>query len=905
MLRHLRLLPLILVSAWLAGLATEPPVAAASSDDSPPPAWLGELSDGSQLDLPQLDPAIPAPHTVLGHSLGSSLSHWATIRDYFTQLATASDRVTTWSYGSTYEDRPLLLAAISSPGNLARLEEIRRHHLVLAQPADGSALAADDAALDEPVIVWLGYGVHGNEASSPEAAMAVAYILAAQQQDPGLLENLIVLIDPLINPDGHERYVHFYETYGGRIADPFADSAEHREIWPGGRQNHYLVDLNRDWAWGSQQETQHRLAEYRRWEPQVVVDLHEMSPDATYFFPPAAAPVHDRIDERVVAWLERFGRANAAAFDQRGWLYFSGENFDLFYPGYGDSYPSLRGAVGMTYEVSGGGRAGIDLTRPDGSRLTLSDRIARHITSSLATVKTTAENRRGLLADFATSRREPFQEPARTYLWAADQPEASWTAATLEQHGIEIGRLSAPTEMVAQPVTGGPATNHRFSSGTWTATTQQPLGDLLRSLMDLDWPLPEEFLEAQRRRVDENRSPRFFDITTWSLPLAANLDAWIVDGPVNGQVDGQVGDLPAFEPLVGDGGVGFLVPPSGLAGYRLAAGLLARGRRFRLAMEPFTSGGFHYAAGTLFVPRVGNPTEVEQELEAVAIVTGIQVRRTATSQTEEGISLGSESMPAIRPARLGLVGGEGIDVTSFGAIWHLLDRQLEAPFHRLGVRDLGSIDLTAFEVLVLPSGDGYDASLDEAAVKAITNWVEGGGLLVGVGSAIDWLRDNDLSSVAVRDGDETGDDIEAADGSGEATDAALEPGRSDPTPGESLDTPGAAIHTVLSPGHPLAIGLPRPPRVLIRGATFLEPSGDPQRDLLRVAAETPIAAGFAWPEAIERLAGSLLIGTEKKGEGTVVSFLPAPCFRLFWRATTPLFLNAVIYGPSLQDKGLM
>ncbi|HEX6201700.1 MAG TPA: M14 metallopeptidase family protein, partial [Thermoanaerobaculia bacterium] len=365
------------------------PAAWAQEEPATPPPLVAPLSAGETLPLPEVDAGVPSPAAFLGDPLGSRFTRYAEIRGYLAALAAASDRVATWDYGATWLDRPLTMVAVSSAGNIARLDAIRRDRALLADPSRLAPAERETLAERLPAVVWLAYGVHGDEASSPEAAMATAYLLAAARGPLAeALERVVVLIDPVSNPDGRERYVAAYQERAGTEPDPDPAAAEHHQPWPGGRGNHYLFDLNRDWSWGTQRETRARLAAVAEWQPQVYVDVHEMSPLDTYFFPPSAEPVNPLIDPRVVRWLETFGRGNAAAFDRLGWIFFKAESYDLFYPGYADSYLSFHGAVGMTYEMAGGGRAGLALARPDGSVLTLADRVARHLVASLATVET-------------------------------------------------------------------------------------------------------------------------------------------------------------------------------------------------------------------------------------------------------------------------------------------------------------------------------------------------------------------------------------------------------------------------------------------------------------------------------------------------------------------------------------
>src|SRR4051812_30750749 len=451
--RKTSLLTLALALAAALSHAETPPAAVSVSQSH---ALVATLSRGETLDLPPLDEHLPSPAAFLGYPLGARFTSWDRIVAYLEALDAASPRVKLWEYGHTYEGRPLKLLAVSSPENLERLEEIRKDVLRLADPAGASAADRERILRRTPLVVWLAYGVHGNESSSAEAALGAAYVLAAAQGETAeMLKDVVVLIDPLQNPDGRERYVNGYRQRRGDEANAPPAAAEHWEPWPGGRQNHYLIDLNPDWAWASQQETRPRIAAYRWGEPQVSVDSPERGGENSSFSPPPAEPINPQIDRRVLSWLDAFGRANATAFDRQGWVYFKEENYDLFYPGYGDSYPSLRGAVGMTYEMAGGGRAGVALALPDGTVLTLADRVARHLTTSLATVRTAARNSRKLLADFTANRAKPAAEPARTFLWPADQPEARPLADLLALHGVRVRQLAQAGEIPVRPLAKG------------------------------------------------------------------------------------------------------------------------------------------------------------------------------------------------------------------------------------------------------------------------------------------------------------------------------------------------------------------------------------------------------------------------------------------------------------------
>lgn len=892
--------------------------------------WIAPLSSGETLPLPPLDPNLPSPADHLGYRLGEHFTRYADMRAYLERLAAASDRVELWEYGRTYLDRPLTLLALSSPANLRRLDELRRQRRRLEDPSLLSPEEREHLAETAPAVVFLAYGVHGNESSSAEAALATAYTLAAAGgRWPELLDEVVVLLDPLSNPDGRERYVAGYQQRRGRRPDPDPAAREHSEPWPGGRYNHYLIDLNRDWSWATQRETRHRLRLLATWLPQVYVDLHEMSSRATYFFPPSAEPVNPEIDERVVRWLEVFGRGNGAAFDRLGWLYYKAESFDLFYPGYADSYTSFRGAVGMTYEVGGGGRAGLVLRRDDGTHLTLADRLARHLVTSLATVETAAANRRRLLSDFLAGRlAEARRRDGPVYLWRADRPEAAALATLLGRHGIRVHRTPEAWEADARPLPptrsdGDGARRHRFPAGTWAVPSAQPQGNLVRALLEPETPMSDEFLDEQRRRVELDLDAAFYDVTAWSLPLAFNVEAWAataapprlgppLEPPADPARDGEAppAELAAAETEAdagtvsrGENGtaeaqgepVGWLLPPAGLDTYRTAARLQDAGVPYRLALAELAVEGRSYPTGTLFVPRLRAPRGTAELLAGLS-GGAAAARPVHTSFTDDGISLGSNRMQPIVPARIALAAGDGVRPTSLGALWHLLDRQARVGTTLVELADLGRIDLAGFDVLVLPDGWGYDRALAEEAGDAVERWVRGGGVLVVVGGAIDWLRERELTRVEEWSPDD--------DGAAGVRDPEM-PGSplAEAPIDRPLYVPGAVVATEMRDGHPLTAGMVSPPPALVAGTRPLLATGEPQVDVLTVSGDDPVIAGFAWPESRRRLEGSLLVATEAAGSGRVVLFAQEPGFRLFWRGTMPLFLNAVMFGPSLDARG--
>ncbi|MGH7506805.1 MAG: M14 family zinc carboxypeptidase, partial [Longimicrobiales bacterium] len=358
------------------------------------------------------DPAIPTPQSILGYELGERFTPHHLLMRYYETLATASPRVVLDTVAHTFEGRAVLMAIITSEANQARLAQIKQAAHRIADPRGASPAELDAAAASLPAIVWLAYTVHGGEASGTEAGMAVAYQLAAgtDAETQMILDSTVVLIDPLENPDGHERHVQDVIRRRGAFGprpEPYARVQE--GSWPGPRTSHYHFDLNRDWIVHSHPETRGRIAALLEWMPHVAVDLHEMGSNSTYYFAPPMQPVNVNVPDYVRSWWDTFAASNAAAFDRHGWSFFRRENYDEFYPGYGSAWPIYIGAVGMTYEqASSGGGA---IRRTDGTLLTLREAAMHHFASSFATALTAAQGRSRLIGDYLAFRRASVEDP--------------------------------------------------------------------------------------------------------------------------------------------------------------------------------------------------------------------------------------------------------------------------------------------------------------------------------------------------------------------------------------------------------------------------------------------------------------------------------------------------------------
>ena len=829
---------------------------------------------------------VPTPDDFLGYKLGDRFTPYSRILDYFNELAKQSKLITIHQFGETYEHRPLVLAVITSAKNRASLDTLRQNVVALSDPSATTPARAAEIAHSTPAIVWLAYGVHGNESSSAEASMLTASTLLRDPEAAKILDNVIVLIDPLLNPDGRERYVQWFIRTHGAASDSNPDAFEHNEPWPGGRFNHYLIDMNRDWSWSSQQETRARVAEYRRWNPQVFVDFHEMSSNSTYFFPPDAKPINANLPKDVEKWLEVFGRANAAAFTAKGWPFFVGETFDLFYPGYGDSWPSLHGAVGMTYEMAGGPRGGAAFLRDDGTVLTLADRIQRHYTTSMSTLRTAAAHAEELLLYTYNGTRAQATGGQNTFLVPPTSPNFQPLIDLLQRQNIQIGTLTSPITLKAARVDNDASESQTFPAGTAVISTRQPLGGLAQTLLERTPAFTKGFVEAQRQKTEADEPNDFYDMTSWSLPLAMDVETFVVNSAINAEVRPyQKPAAAAFRSAA----YGYLIDGNDPNIYRAAGQMLASNVRFNVSEDPVTVADRTFARGTIIILKGGNKPDLDTTLAGLGRDLNLNLFP-LESGWMGGTAFGSERIHFIRDPKIALVGGAGVGATSYGMLWHTLDIDTPVPHSNLSSESLRSVDLSHYNVLILPDGGGYSDRLGKSGIAKLQAWVRNGGTVVAIKGASTFLRDKDVEISKLKP---------------------WEPPKKkedDKTPPDEryndYRVPGAGFRTTMNDRSYLTFGVTRSPYVLIEGAReeALLPVSHRVDNIVIIVKDNPLVSGVAWPESIERMKGAVYMVSEPFGRGQVITFADEPHFRLFWRGTLPLFMNAILYSPSFPRE---
>ena len=845
------------------------------------------------------DTAIPTIKSVLGHDFGEEVSAPEEITSYLKALAAAApDRTRLIEYARTWEGRPLHVVAIASPARISRLDQIKADLKRLADPRTVSSTEESRLLGDLPVVTWLMHGVHGNEISSGDAALAEAYHLLAARGDAmvdTILRESIVLIDPLENPDGRSRFLFQHKLGRAAIPDGERLSAEHDEPWPGGRSNHYLFDMNRDWFAQTQPETRGRLKVALDFFPHVVVDLHEMGGDSTYYFAPPADPLNPFITPDQIRWLETFGRANAARFDDRGFAYFIREVYDSFYPGYGESWPIFNGAIGMTYEQASA--RGLVFTREDDTTLTYRQGVVHHFNAAITTAYTAASNRERLLRDFLRipplghrRGREGRPRASTCCCRATTRPwRAGWPGIWQRKASTCVWRARRSRSARARCRPARISSRRRSRRAGWCATCSTCTSPSRRP--------------SSRNRIAGARSGWAIRSTT-SPAGACRRCSTSRSSPARRRSRQGPHPWPRRPP-----GVGSALPPAKVAYFCHGAADAGRGRTSysalacgctrRAAASP--SATKTYPAGTAIV-RVAELGDGQREaLARIVARHGVPVVALDSGWVDRGVSLGSGDVAALKVPRIVLAWDAPTSSLSAGWTRYVLERRFGFAVSAVRVSSLGRLDLGKVDVLVLPQG-AYSNAFNDEAVRRLREWMRGGGTLVTLGEASRWAASEKVSLLDTRAELRGGKpDIEEKDKDKKPADPpqpfdydkAVQPERERPE-----NIPGAVVRVRLDLEHWLASGTDGEIQAIVEGQRVFTPLKLDKGTNVGTyfAKDRLVVGGLAWDEAQSQLAQKAFLMHQAVGQGHIIAFAEEPNYRAFTEATQLLFANAVLLG---------
>jgi hypothetical protein len=857
----------------------------------------------SPLDA-RYDDSIPSAETALGYAFGEEITPPEDAVAYMYTLAEAApDRLRVTQYAESWEGRPLVYGVIARPEIMARLDEVQADLQRLAEPR-GLADADREALIASlPAVVWLSYGVHGDEISSTDAGLRSAYHLLAAQDDPTvemILENTIVIIDPTQNPDGRARFVASFTAARGLVPDESRFSAEHDQPWPGGRYNHYLFDMNRDWFAMTQPESRGRVRAVLDWRPVVVVDVHEMGGDSTYFFAPSAEPFNPHIADSQRSAQDLIGRNHARWFDQLGYSYFTREIFDAFYPGYGDMWPTLQGAVAMTYEQASS--RGLAWRRRDGSLLTYGDAVDHHFVSSISTAEVVAANRTRFVRDFADFRSAAVSASAGPQSVLLSRDENRWAADRLARNlvaqDIEVEYLEGAFA----------ACGARFSDGAYQVRLDQPSGRLARTLLEDTTPLPADFVAEQESRRARGLGHELYDVTAWSLPLMHNVEA--TECRRAATIVGQAVDADA--PLPGgignqDASWGYVIPWTDAGQARLVAALAADGVALRSTDEAFRIGDREFPRGSVILQRHGAAPDLDARIARHASSMGARAEGLASSWVDEGPNPGSSAYRPVRAPRIAMLWGQGTTPTDAGATRYVLEQRYNIPVTIIRAGSLAHADLSAFDVLIMPEQGrgGYARILGASGASTVQGFVRSGGVLVGLGDATRWMASSAVGLIpaqrerAAGTPRESGDDAAVTEGVVLDTLEAMTDAEAE-TAAMPDSSPGALVRVEANPDAWMSAGYDGGATALFTGSDIYAPveMGEAVTALRYGDADTLVQGGYLWAENTAQLGYKPFVLSRSYGAGQVIAFTQSPSTRAYLEGLDLLLLNAVLLGPA-------
>jgi hypothetical protein len=827
-------------------------------------ATTGALLAQSEYFYPaskELNNAIPTPEQFLGYPIGSQHTRHDQLVAYFQKLDEASDRMSLEVIGFTYEHRPQITATITSAANQADIENIRRQHL---------QRKLDDVNKDTPLVIHLGYNVHGNEPSSAEAAMLTAYFLIASEsaETKDWLDKMVILVDPVYNPDGRDRHSHWANMHKGSplVSDPL--DREHNEVWPGGRTNHYWFDLNRDWLLGVHPESRNRMKFFHKWRPYVMTDHHEMGTNSSFYFDPGKYSSNNPVVPHYLydVVYPRFGDYFSKAMNSIGSLYYTKESYDKLYPGYGSSYVNFYGGAGFLFEqASSRGHVQETTTIP----ITFAFTIRNHFTASLATVKASFAERETLLTlrrnFYKAAQTESRSNPVKGWVFGDKNDENKNNAFVnlLLRNEVEVYRL--PKDLT----TGGKT----FETGSaFVVPMEQESYYMVRSVFEKDITYTDSI---------------FYDASTWSLISAFNLPyAELRSAPTKGElVQAPLAKTPTAVPV---SEYAYLVSLTDYNAHKLLYKLVASDVVVQTSFKAFTANvegkTLNFGRGTLVIPvqQQRMPARrVHEIVSAASLSCSQQVYGVSTGYSVEGIDLGSNFIRTIKQPKALMIVGEGTSAYEAGEVWHLLDQRIGMPVTKVDRPDVKDIDYSKYTVMVLVSGSYPE---EKTFVDKVKGWLEGGGTLITLKTASEWA----IKSKLVNEKLVPEDTVKNA----------LRKDFADAQDIEGAKQIGGSIFMVdLDITHPIGFGFSeRKVPVYRNGMTFILKGKSPYNTVAQYT-PNPLIGGYFHESNLKKLASSAAIQVAGVGKGRVVLFSDNPNFRGTWYGTNKLFLNALFFGP--------
>ena len=770
------------------------------------------------------------------------------------ELARLSNRFKVETYAKTFENRELLVAIVTSPQNHARIEQIKTEHQKLVNPSQSGSLDLQKM----PIVVWMGYSVHGNEASGTNSNLMSAYYLAAAQgaSVDSLLNETIILIDPVINADGGNRFATWVNINRSNNLVSDINSREFSETWPGGRSNHYWFDMNRDWLYQQMPESKGRLVKFYDWRPNILTDHHEMGSASSFFFQPGIpSRTHPLTPKRNIDLTVKFGKYQAAGMDKIGSAYYTQENYDDFYYGKGSTLPDVNGSIGILFEqASSRGH----LQETSNGLLSFPFTVRNQFTATLSTLRAGRAMRVELLEHMRDFYKETPTDAVKAYVFGGGNDAVkTWEMVNmLKRNQVEIYRLGK-TERID---------NQEFSKeNAYVVPTNQPQHRLIKSMFE--------------KRITFEDS-LFYDISAWSLPYCMNVPTVEAKTAISLGEKVDKNDFPKGK-VYGKSAYAYFFEWNSYFAPRAAYELLKKGYNLKVATEPFTAiiegkeKIFDYGTIQIF----SNGSDPGPLLQTLAERDGVDFYATQTGLTPNGIDLGSEKFKKIRQPKVLMLSGTGVQSTDAGEIWHLLDTRINIPLTFADIETANRVALEKYTHILLAGGN-YNALSDEK----IKRYVQGGGILVAMTDAVEWVSSKKIANITIKEKPNN-------DGNGEKR-----PYNQQEKYVGALETAGTIFEAKIDPSHPLCFGYQQDKLALFKDNNiFMEDTKNPYNTPL-IFTDKPLIAGYVHPKNEKLIKNSPAVIALNVGAGRVIAMSENPNFRAFWYGTNKLFLNTLFFG---------
>ena len=796
---------------------------------------------------------IPTPASVIGHEIGDwHITHDKLVQ-YMYALAESSDRISIENRGRTFEGRPLLLLYISAPNNLSNLEKIRENHIALTE--NGS----DNIEVTKmPIVVYQGFSIHGNEPSGSNAALAVAYYLAAAQgsEIENLLNETVILFDPSYNPDGLQRFAYWANINKSKNINPDPNDREYSEIWPGGRTNHYWFDMNRDWLPVQLPESQARINTFHNWYPNILTDHHEMGTNSTFFFQPGIPsrtnPLTPSKNQEIT---EAIGNFHAKALNKIGSFYYSKESFDDFYYGKGSTFPDINGGIGILFEqASSRGHA----QDSDNGILTFPFTIRNQFTAALSTLEAALSMRIELLnyqkSFYANARKEAKNSGVIVFGDEKDATKVNQLAKILKLHKIEYYELKSNFSKNGK----------NYKKGySYVIPKDQKQHRLINAMF-------------QKRTTFQDSL--FYDVSAWTFPLAFNLDYEENEG-VNRQGEKALEKKSIYIPK--NSNYAYLMEWNDYNTPKVLNKILEKGLRAKVSLKTFKLENKSYDYGTILIPVQNqklNKQELSNFINELSKENNVLINGVSTGLSE-GIDLGSSNFKAIESQKVALIVGRGITPYDAGEVWHLFDQRYDMLISKLDTRDFNRTDLSKYTDIILPNSWGNALSKKDA--EKLKKWVENGGTLIGYKNTGKWLNNNNLLKIEFKS-------------------------KKDSTQNTSFEQKsnyfgaqvvgGAIFETYIDRSHPIAFGYKNNTLPVFRNSTiFMKPDKNSYNNPISYS-EKALLSGYISNKNLLELKKTSMCKIGNLGKGKVIYFTDNTNFRAFWYGTNKLLMNAIFFG---------